>query len=272
MIKKSSKKIVIPLASWSEADCITAIDELTAKVGEGVARCDTVDELRALFVRGSESFDEQTFFTAVGKRFPGAAPAIRRLIGAYADAADTRYRALFWNAEEGIGIFGHAVLALGVLDHSALQTIRRYGYHVDGEHERFFARETVPAIVRAHGWSDNVIEFVAWVVAHGFDNSLTNYSEVWSGWGWRDAVVRRYRPEAFAQRVAAEIAAIELWRKSYRKPRARGPMRYGSTGTDQLARDLPQPHEPWVEAFFLELERIARGKQEDAAGRGATRR
>ena len=207
-----------------------------------------------------------------GRALSGRGTHHSALGAAYADATDTRYRALFWDAIEGIGILGHAVLALGVLDHSALQTIRRYGYHVDGEHERFFGRETVPAIVRAHGWSDDVIDFIAWVVVHGFDNSLTNYNDVWSGWGLRDAVVRRYRPEEFAQRVAAEIAAIEIWRKSCRKPRARGPMRYGSTGTDQLACDLPKPHRArGCAAFFLELERIARGKQQDAAGRGATR-
>jgi hypothetical protein len=32
--------------------------------------------------------------------------------------------------------------------------------------------------------------------------------------------------------------------------------RYGVGGLDKLARDVPQPHEPWATAFFDELERI----------------
>ena len=34
------------------------------------------------------------------------------------------------------------------------------------------------------------------------------------------------------------------------------PGRYGTGGFDKLAKEIPQPHEPWAEAFFDELERI----------------
>ena len=32
--------------------------------------------------------------------------------------------------------------------------------------------------------------------------------------------------------------------------------RYGIAGLDELAKQIPQPHEPWAAAFFDELERI----------------
>ena len=34
------------------------------------------------------------------------------------------------------------------------------------------------------------------------------------------------------------------------------PGRYGNGGLDKLRRGHPQPHEPWAEAFFGELERL----------------
>lgn len=34
------------------------------------------------------------------------------------------------------------------------------------------------------------------------------------------------------------------------------PGRCGTAGLEKLARDIPQPHEPWAQAFFEELERV----------------
>ena len=137
--------------------------------------------------------------------------------------------------------------ALGALDASALRLVRRYGEWVDVEHERFFTGETVPAILAAHGWTDDVVDFVFWVLAWNFYNSLQDYAQVWRGWGLRDAVVHR-EPRAFARHVAADLAEVIRMKND--------PGRYGTGGLDQLAEQLPQPHEPWVAAFLDELRRL----------------
>ena len=66
--------------------------------------------------------------------------------------------------------------------------------------------------------------------------------------GLRDAVASR-EPRAFARHPASALADIIRWKDD--------PGRYGTAGLDQLAAHIPQPHEPWAQAFFEELERIA---------------
>jgi len=154
---------------------------------------------------------------------------------------------LFSRGDEGIGIFAWAVRSLGVLDRSALPTLRRYGVFVDVEHEYYFAGTTVPAVIEAHGWTDDVVDFVFWVLARNFYNTLDDYGKVWGGWGLRDAVIDR-EPRAFARHIAAELAETIRMKDD--------PGRYGIASLDKLAKQISQPHEPWAAAFFDELERI----------------
>ena len=151
------------------------------------------------------------------------------------------------SGEEGIGIFAAAVKTLGVLDASALPTLQRYGVFVDPEHEYYFAGTTVPAVIKAHAWTDDVVDFVFWVLAWNYYNTLDHYGEIWGAWGLRDAVVGR-EPPALARRIAGHLAdAIRM---------KDDPGRDGTGGLDKLANNIPQPHEPWLAAFFDELERI----------------
>ena len=135
---------------------------------------------------------------------------------------------------------------LGVRDRAALPTLRRYAPLVDAEHEYFFAGDTVPAVVAAHGWTDDIIDFVFWVLVRNYYNTLQDYGEIWRSWGLRDAVVRR-DPRVLARHLASELAEIIRWKDD--------PGRYGTGGLDRLALEIPQPHEPWTKAFFDELER-----------------
>jgi len=87
---------------------------------------------------------------------------------------------------------------------------------------------------------------VFWVLVRNYFNTLQNYRPIWHSWGLRDAVVHR-DPRALAQHLVTELADIIR--------SVDDPGRYGAAGLDQLARDIPQPHEPWARAFFDELER-----------------
>ncbi|MEY4880195.1 MAG: hypothetical protein RJB62_1664 [Pseudomonadota bacterium] len=256
-IKDEQKKIYIPLAAWTEKACIAAIEALTAKIVDDFAERAVDDEWQAVFTMGTQRFGEDVFFAVVREHFPRAAPAIRALIERYADANTGRHE-LFWKGEEGIAIFAHAVLALGQLDAGALSTLHRYGYLVDAEHEHFFVDTTLPALIRAHGWTDTMLDFFVWVMLRNFYNSLQDYNMVWSSWGFGDAVISRYTPQAFAARVFAEIDALKF--------PSDDPARYGHTGMDQLAKQISTPQEPWVVAFFRELERMAKSRETESAG------
>jgi hypothetical protein len=246
MLREERRHIVIPFAGWTEAGCVAAIDALTKEVNKDFPRRAINHEIRIVFASGGGEVDEERFFSEAAKRFPGVAPAIRRLIDRYCDVAEPNDH-LFSRGDQGIGIFAWAVRTLGVLDRSALPTLRRYGAFVDVEHEYYFAGTTVPAVIKAHGWTDDVVDFVFWVLAWHYYNTLSHYGEVWGAWGLRDAVVQR-EPRAFARHVAADLAeAIRL---------KDDPGRYGTGGLDKLAREIPLPHEPWAAAFFEELERI----------------
>jgi hypothetical protein len=225
---------------------VAAIDALTKEVNEDFPRRAVNHEMRIVFASGDGEVGEERFFSEVAGRFPGAAPAIRRLIDRYCDVTE-RNDYLFSRGDEGIGIFAWAVRSLGVLDRSALPTLRRYGVFVDVEHEYYFAGTTVPAVLKAHGWTDDVVDFVFWVLAWNFYNTLDDYGKVWGGWGLRDAVIDR-EPRAFARHIAAELAETIRMKDD--------PGRYGIASLDKLAKQIPHPHEPWAAGFFEELERI----------------
>jgi hypothetical protein len=154
------------------------------------------------------------------------------------------------------GVLSRAVRALGVLDRRAIPTLERYGLLVDAEHEYYFAGTTVPDVIKAHGWTDDVVDFVFWVLVRNYYNTLQDYGAVWGSWGLRDAVVRR-EPRAFARHLVAELADLIEFRDD--------PGRYVTAGLDQLAEQIPQPHQPWAQAFFAELERIAVDRSGESA-------
>ena len=246
-LREERRRVVIPFDGWSEAGCVAAIDALTKEVNEDFPRRAVNHEMRIVFASANGEVGEERFFSEVPARFPGVTPAIRRLIDRYCDVAE-RNDYLFSRGDEGIGIFAWAVKSLGVLDRSALPTLRRYGVFVDVEHEYYFAGTTVPAVIKAHGWTDDVVDFVFWVLAWNYYNTLDHYGQVWSAWGLRDAVVQR-EPRALARHVAADLAEAIRMKDD--------PGRYGIGGLDKLAKEIPQPHEPWAVEFFDELERMA---------------
>ena len=223
-VKTEQRTIVIKVPEWSETGCIAAITTLTAMASNELRMRAIDGDIRVVFQHSRHKLAEDKFFHEVQIGFPGAAAALNRLIETFSANHDNRH--LFWNGRKGIGALGHAVLVLGIIDASALPAIRRYGFLVDAEHESFFTGTTVPAILKAHGWTDDVIDFMTWVMLRKFYNSLHDYNKVWKDWRMRDAVVAKMTPRAFADRVRKEIDAILFFN--------RDPARFGSAGMDQL--------------------------------------
>ncbi len=249
-LKSDAKKVFVPLAAWSEAGSIAAIDALTAMAGPGFVDRAVDSEIAILFQMGGENITEQRFFTTVRERFPAAAPAIRRLIERYV-GSHPRHVDVYSHpedVEQSIALLGPAAHALGVLDPNSLVTLRRYGMTVDLAHENYFTASTIPAIVAAHGWTEPVTDFVIWVLLRGYGNGSLDYPKVWHMWGMEKAA-RRQTPEAFARRVMQEFVKLDGYDDD--------PGQYGASGMDRLATDLPKPHDAWLRAFFAELRRMA---------------
>jgi hypothetical protein len=246
------RTIVVPLDGWTEAGCVAAIEALAARVDAGDLhdRAGPGESIRIVFASGDARVGESRFFAEVDERFPGAVPAIRHLVERYAAVSEARipddvYRGVHVNPDDHVELLARAVRTLGVRDPSALPTLERYGTLIDAEHQgEAFTRGTVPAVIAAYGWTDDVVDFVFWFLVRDFDADV---AEVWDTWGLRDAVVRR-EPRALARHLAPRLAEIAA--------SGGDPGRFGLLAMDDLAAQLAQPHELWMEAFFQELDRI----------------
>ncbi|GAA2163490.1 hypothetical protein [Pedococcus bigeumensis] len=233
-------RIVVVVPAWTVVGVTEAIDALTARMTPDLAGRAEDDEIELCFAVDGWRLAEGEFFDRVGQELPDTLPALRRLVETASDAM-ARSAFLYSDSAEGVGLLSRAVRWLGVLDTSTLPTLMAYGRVVDAEHEHTFVGETVPGIVRVHGWTDETIDFVFWVLVRNFFNGLQDFDEVWSGQHLRGAIVQR-DPVEVARRV------VELNRDAITSRRYAVPGRPG--GLEQLAADIPQPHEPWAVAFF----------------------
>lgn len=232
--------LTIAVPAWTLSGVTEAIDALTAQMTPELAdrAVDAAIELR--FSVEGRLMAEGEFFDRVGLELPEVLPALRRLVDAAADAMG-RSSFLYSDSAEGVGLLSRAVRWLGILDTGTLPTVVAYGRVVDAEHEYTFVGETVPGIARVHGWTDETIDFIFWVLIRNFFNGLQNFDEVWTGLYLRGAVGQR-DPVALARRVV-ELNRDDLTSRRYAVPGRPG-------GLEQLAADIPQPHEPWAVAFF----------------------
>ena len=253
-VGERTNRITLPVPAWTVTGVTAAIDALTAEMTPDLARRAEDCEIELRFRAEGLLLAEDEFFDRVGVELPDALPALRRLVETASDAM-ARSHFLYSDSAEGVGLLSRAVRWLGVLDTSTLPTLMAYGSVVDREHEHTFAAETFPGIVRVHGWTDETIDFGFWVLIRNFFNGLQDFDEVWSGLHLRGAITQR-DPVAVAYRVV-DLNRDDLTSRRYAVPGRPG-------GLEQLAADIPQPHEPWAVAFFA-------AAQEALARSGAVR-
>lgn len=238
--RERHNRLTVTVPAWTAAGVTTALDTLAAQLTPDLAARAEDGEVELRFVVDGAELAEGAFFDKVGLEVPEVLPALRRLVETAADAM-ARSEFLYSDSAEGVGLLSRAVRWAGVLDVGALPTVMAYGSVVDREHEYTFVGETVPGIVNVHGWTDETIDFAFWVMVRNFFNGLQDFDEVWTRWHLRGAVTQR-DPVALAQRV------VELNREALATRRYAVQRRPG--GLEQLAADIPQPHEAWAVAFF----------------------
>ena len=235
-IKVKTRTIVVPLAQMSEAGCIAAVDALTARVTDDFHLRAVDNEICAVFKSKLKAYSEPNFFAEVSANYPGVAPSIRKLIDTF--AANPNNAGIWWNGDKGIAAFSHAVLALGVMDATALPTIRRYGELLDGEHEIFFIDKTVPALLKTHGWTEESIDFGIWLMVYNETATFQDYDTIWKRWGMGKAVMAERTPQAFAARFVAELPSDA----DVRDRHLRG-----------LRGKFPNADAPWLVEFFKQM-------------------
>ena len=233
-------RITITVPAWTTVGVTEAIDALAAELTPDLAQRAEDSAIEVRFAVEGRLMAEGEFFDRVGQELPHTLPALQHLVETAADAmAHSEF--LYSDSAAGVGLLSRAVRWVGVLDTSTLPTLMAYGRVVDAEHEYTFVGETVPGIVRVHGWTDETIDFVFWVLVRNFFNGLQDFDEVWSGLHMRGALTQR-DPVAVAQRMV-ERNRDDLISRRYAVQGRPG-------GLEQLAADIPQPHEPWAVAFF----------------------
>jgi hypothetical protein len=243
------RTITIAVPTWTVAGITAAVDALAAELTPDLATRAEADTVELRFSVEGALLHEDEFFDRVGLEHPDALPALRRLVEAAADAM-SRSSFLYSDRAGGVGLLSRAVRWLGVLDVSTLPTLMAYGEVVDAEHERTFAGETFPGIVRVHGWTDETIDVAFWVMVRNYHHGLQDFDEVWTGLHLRGAITQR-DPAAVAQRVV-QLNRDDLISRRHAVQRRPG-------GLEQLAADIPHPHEPWAVAFFAAVkEALAR--------------
>lgn len=235
-VRNEGRMLTVPLDDMTEAGCIAAIDALTEQITAGFAQRAIADEIRISFKSKAKTYAEDKFFAEVAAKYPAAAPALRRLIEKF--AADEKNIDIYWSSDRGIGVLAYAVMALGLIDADAFPTIQRYAARIDGEHESFFIQKTVPALFKAHGWTDAAIDFGVYLLIYDGSPWFYDFSTIWKKWGMGKAVMATLTPQQFAARLA---------RQFHSEPDAIQHLAEG------FENKFPQPHAPWVRDVFKEL-------------------
>jgi hypothetical protein len=149
------------------------------------------------FTTGNANTPESDFFLAFGRQDRDWAIApLRELVTRYAELAKQHGRTVYQKDAKQGSLLAQAVRRLGELDEASLPAIIAYGQEIDGGHEYYFAGDTMPAILAAHGWTEPVTAFVAWTLAFNFYNTYDRASTIWQNIGLGNALKQGTAEEA----------------------------------------------------------------------------
>jgi hypothetical protein len=244
-LKEKKSVIRVPLASNDGSGRAAALAQLTAIIDHNFAKRANDHTIDIGFTSNGRSTREKKFFETIGPADrEWAVPALRSLVERFLDCVPPGGPTLYNKDDDGL--FGTAVLRLGELDATSLPLIRRYGERMDGGHEYYFAGTTVPALIRAHGWTEDMIDLVLWMLIFNFYNTYDTPVTVWRDLGLSKALEAK-TPEAVAERVVRNFAAdVEAKRLDWE-------------AIGFLNHCLGDNKTAWEARFFDALERLAPG-------------
>lgn len=202
-LDRSRASLRITVADRSLRACLEALEAVSIQLNDGSLVARFPDELNVEFVLGrfprAIVLDAAAFFEML-EEMPETAPALRRMLEAFLASP----RALDW---AGHGeCLSAALKALGMLDATAVALIRRYP--ADTAHNPLLMERILPAIVAAHGWTDDIVELaIDWVLLQQLHNEDGGY---WRKRGLGAAIASRYTPKAFVRRMQADGGEVDF--------------------------------------------------------------
>ena len=239
--RKNRSTVTIPLKGLDPAARIEAIRAYRDLLNHAFFDRAKDYAIDVRFKLGSKLIPEAEFFSQIGTedRDWAAAP-LRELVARYAEVRGPSVGSIYQKDGENGSLLAQAAHRLGEMDESALPVLIAYGEGIDGGHEYYFAGDTMPAVVKAHGWTDDVTAFVAWVLAFNYYNTYDAASTIWEHIGLGKALMRRTAREAAGFVYQSLTPFVDAGRLEW-------------TNFACLRRELSQRMSEWERDFFDEL-------------------
>ncbi len=204
--RKTRSTITIPMKNLDPAERIAAINAYRDLLDSSFFERADDSSIKVRFKVGNKLVPEHEFFSELkpDDRDWAVGP-LRALITRYAGLKGPNLPTTYQEDGENGSLLAQAVHRLGQMDAASLPLLIAYGEGIDGGHEYYFAGETMPAVVAAHGWADEVIAFVAWAHAFNYYNTFDAATTIWQQIGLGKALKQR-APEAAAEFIHEQLA------------------------------------------------------------------
>lgn len=204
--RKTRSTITIPVKSLDPAGRIAAINAYRDLLDFSFFERADNSSIKVRFKVEKKLVSEHEFFSELKPEDRDwAVTPLRALITRYAELKGPTLDTTYQEDGENGSLLAQAALRLGQMDEASLPILIAYGEGIDGGHEYYFAGETMPAMVAAHGWTDEVIAFVAWAHAFNYYNTFDAATTIWQQIGLGNALKER-APQAAAEFIHAQLA------------------------------------------------------------------
>ena len=245
--RKTRSTVTIPLTSLDAAGLAAAIDAYRNLLEFAFFNRARDSAINVRFKSSDQFISEYRFFMDIGPQDRDwAVGPLRALISRYAELKSKMGDTTYQDSDEPEcgSLLAQAALRLGEMDETALPILIAYGEGIDGGHEYFFAGDTMPAVIKAHGWTQDVTAFVAWTLAFNFYNTYDCPSTIWRQIGLGNAL----------KEFPAPAAATFIYRRLSPLVEA-GRLEWGAFVT--LQKRLGDGMDSWERAFFSRLMALA---------------
>ncbi|MCJ2063864.1 hypothetical protein MKK63_14245 [Methylobacterium sp. J-088] len=211
-LSKTSRRPVVPVASFSQADIAAALEQLAQEIRTRLVALMQGEYLKLSFVVAGRKMTETAFFARVSRERIPVASALRALLTTYLEVqpAAVEAKRLFrqiWGPKADQGALAAAMEALLRLDPESHDVFRDYLAKRDGEHETYSTDVMVKAYLAETGWRD------AAMLGFGIYVALIQYRDglIWLGGGFLanhgllDAAETLLSADAFADLMLQEL-------------------------------------------------------------------
>lgn len=195
--RKTRSTITIPVKNLDPPGRIEAIDAYRDLLDHAFFERADDSSINVRFQFGKKLISEYQFFSDLRPEDRDwAVTPLRALITRYAELRGRALDTIYQKDLDNGSLLAQAARRRGEMDQASLPILIAYGEGIDGGHEYYFAGNTAPAVIAAHGWNDEVIAFVAWVHAFNYYNTYDSPTTIWQHIGLGKALKQRPAKDA----------------------------------------------------------------------------